>query len=165
MQTRVGPLFKRQSIMASVVALLVGGLVLLSWAFDIPVLGRLHSGLITMKANTAACFILSATALLLFCKEQGSKSARFLAYVFAVTAAGVGALTLTEIVTHLDFHIDQLLVTDRTVLATTFPPGRMSPGTASNFVYLGVALTLLGMKRAFGLMQSLVLLIVLYSVF
>ena len=90
MQTRVGPLFKRQSIMASVVALLVGGLVLLSWAFDIPVLGRLHSGLITMKANTAACFILSATALLLFCKEQGSKSARFLAYVFAVTAAGSG---------------------------------------------------------------------------
>src|SRR5260221_241809 len=57
----------------------------------------------------------------------------------------------------------RLTFVNRADLASVFPPGRMSLGTATIFLMLGVALALLGARRAFGLTQELVLLALLYS--
>lgn len=46
-------------------AVLVGSMVLAGWAFDIAVLKSILPGWVSMKANTAFCFILTGVALLL----------------------------------------------------------------------------------------------------
>ena len=165
MPTSLGPLFKRQSIVASVATFFVGTLVLLSWAFDLPLIRTIRPGLLTMKANTAACFVLSAAALFILARESRRGRSRFLGYLCAGIVVTIAALTMVEYFTQSDFHIDQLLFKDRMELASTFSPGRMSPGTATSFLFLGIALVLLAIRRAFGLVQNLVLLIFFYSTF
>lgn len=165
MRASLVPLFKRQSIVASVGAFLVSGLVLLNWAFDVPLARSIRSGLLTMKANTAVCFVLAAAALFILGKGLKGNRARLLAYAFGGAVLVLGVVTLLEYVTHSNLNIDQMLFADRSELAATFPPGRMSPATAINFIYLGTALLLLAARRAFGLMQILVLLILVYSMF
>jgi len=46
-------------------AVMVGGMVLAGWAFDIAVLKNISPGWASMKPNAAACFILIGVALLL----------------------------------------------------------------------------------------------------
>lgn len=46
-------------------AVIVGSMVLVGWAFDIVVLKSILPGWVSMKANTAFCFILTGVALLL----------------------------------------------------------------------------------------------------
>lgn len=165
MQTSLGPLFKRQSIVASVAAFVLGAVVLLSWAFDLPLIRTIRPGLVTMKANTASCFLLSAAALFILAKESRSSRGRLLVYLCSGVVVTIAALTVVEYFARADFHLDQLLFKDHTVLASAFPPGRMSPGTATNFLFLGIALVLLATRRAFRLMQDLVLVIIFYSTF
>jgi signal transduction histidine kinase len=154
---------KRQSMVAGVVAALVGLLVLLSWAFDIGSIKSVFPSTNAMKANTAACVLLSGASLFILREESRTRKVGWLGYVCAGLVVLVATLTLIEYVARWDLRIDQLLFEDRTVLASAFPPGRMAPGTALNFLMMGVALILLGARRAFGLMQELALLTLLYS--
>lgn len=163
MQMDLVALFKRQSMAASVVAFLAGLAVLLSWAFDIGSITSVLPSTGVMKANTAACFVLLGASLFILREESRSRKVRYLGYACAGLVAVIATLTLIEYFTRWDLRIDQLLFEDRFDLASMFPPGRMALGTAINFLMLGVALVLLGARRAFGLMQGLVLLTLLYS--
>lgn len=163
MQIDLVTLFKRQSMVAGVVAFLVGLVVLLSWAFDIGSVKSVFPSTGAMKANTAVCFVLLGASLFILREESRSRKVRCLGYACAGLVAVIATLTLIEYVTRWDLRIDQLLFEDRSDLASMFPPGRMALGTATNFLMLGIALVLLGARRAFGLMQELVLLTLLYS--
>jgi protein-S-isoprenylcysteine O-methyltransferase Ste14 len=48
---------------ASITVVLVGCLVFIGWILDIGILKSVLPGLVTMKANTALCFILAGAAL------------------------------------------------------------------------------------------------------
>ena len=163
MQMDLVTLFKRLSMVASVVAFLVGLVVLLSWAFDIGSIKSLFPSTGAMKANTAACFFLLGASLFILREESRSRKVRCLGYACAGLVAVIATLTLIEYITHWDLRIDQVLFEDRSDLASMFPPGRMALGTAINFLVLGIALVLLGARRAFGLMQELVVIALLYS--
>lgn len=163
MQMDLVTLFKRLSMVASVVAFLVGLVVLLSWAFDIGSIKSLFPSAGAMKANTAACFFLLGASLFILREESRSRKVRSLGYACAGLVAVIATLTLIEYLTRWDLRIDQVLFEDRSDLASMFPPGRMALGTAINFLVLGIALVLLGARRAFGLMQELVVIALLYS--
>ncbi|HXU35254.1 MAG TPA: ATP-binding protein [Blastocatellia bacterium] len=156
-------LAKRQSTTAGAAVILVGFVVLLSWAFGIGSIKTVFPSTTVMKANTAACFVLLGASLLILRDESRNRKLRYIGIACASLVILIATLTLIEYLTRWDLHIDQLLFADRSDLAAMFPPGRMAPGTAMNFLMLGVALTLLGARRAFGLTQELVLLALLYS--
>ncbi len=121
----------------------LGVLVLAGWVFRVDAIKRIHPHLVAMKANTAACLLLAGAALSLLCDEDASALKRTIARVFAVGIAIVGALTIIQDVTGLDFGIDLLLFPESQAEAGRSIPGRMNPASAVNFILLGFALLLL----------------------
>lgn len=156
-------LAKRQSMTAGVAVFLAGLVVLLSWAFGIGSIKTVFPSTTAMKANTALCFILSGASLLIVRDGSRNRKFRYIGIACASVVILIAMLTVIEYLTRWNLRIDQLLFEDHSELASVFSPGRMSPGTAINFLMLGVALALLGARRAFGLTQELVLLALLYS--
>jgi len=141
-----------------------GLLVLAGWAFDISVFKSVLPGLVTMKANTAAAFVLAGLALGLLWDEEAQRGRRLAAQAMALVVALVGLATLAEYVFGWDLGIDQLLFKEPWGAVQTFAPGRMAPATAACFLLLGSALLLLGGRRAYWLTQSLTLAAHLISV-
>ncbi|MFA7241269.1 MAG: ATP-binding protein [Sulfuricellaceae bacterium] len=139
--------------LVAIVAVVVGGVALVGWAFDIAVLKSIQPGWVAMKANTAVCFILIGVALLLTTRQSSisnphsailfSRLARFC----GLLAGLIGLLTLSEYVFGWNLGIDQWLIREPAGTVGTSHPGRMAPETAMNFVLLSVALWITGGSR------------------
>jgi signal transduction histidine kinase len=130
-------------VIGGIVAM-VGTLVLIGWQFDIPALKSVAPQFVTMKANTALCFVLAGAQLLLATDRAGFTSDlwRVGMRLPAIILITVGAMTLAEYVFGIDLRIDQLLFAEvQTPLTPN--PGRMSPATAVNFILVGVAFLIL----------------------
>jgi two-component system, cell cycle sensor histidine kinase and response regulator CckA len=123
---------------------LVGVVVLIGWAADLPILTSVLPGYPAMKPNTAVCFALSALVLALEVRRVNLPHAPLLPLAITAGSAllvAVGAITLIEYATQADLGIDLLLFADAADPAEPFP-GRMSPISAAGFVLFGI-LTLL----------------------
>src|SRR5687767_11153413 len=156
---------KSFSRVTSIITILVGGLVLLGWIFDIPVLKSILPGFTTMKANTAFAFILSGMALWLMLKEPVTQQRQYAIQAFAFIITLLGLHTLSEYMFGAQLGVDQLPIRDPSTAPAIFSPVRMSPATALNFLLLGPALLFLG-KESTGsnlLTQVLSLMIALIS--
>nr|MBI3611965.1 response regulator [Nitrospirota bacterium] len=136
--------------MTGAIVMLVGGLVLLGWMFDITVLMRVFPGLVPMKPNTALAFILAGLSLGLAMSGGASPRTRRSARVCAGLVVAIGALTLSEYLGGWDLHIDQLLFTEPPAADSTFAYGRMAYATALNFILIGLALLLLDVQSRMG---------------
>ena len=122
---------------------LLGLTVLAGWAFHIETLKTVFPDYVSMKANTALCFVLSGTALLLgyLSRPQAWKKSGMLLLVSLVLL--VSGLTLLEYLTGYSIGIDQGLFMDAATSPGTSQPGRMAPNTALIFLLFGSAIILL----------------------
>jgi PAS domain S-box-containing protein len=155
---------------ASLAIALIGCAVLLGWIFDIAALKSLLPGLVSMKANTAICFILSGASLRLWhlrneragehlverriasCEAESGRNSLpsplfLVSSSLAILVILISLLTLIQYGFHADFGIDQLLFKDSAGAVGTTAPGRMAPNTALAFLLLGSALLLLSSPR------------------
>jgi len=149
----------------SIFCMAVGGLVLCGWLLDIPLLKSISPEWISMKANTAACFILAGASLWILREENIPKPGRFLAMSFAAVITLVGMLTLAEYTFQKDLGIDQLLFEEVMPWGES-SPGRMAPAAAVCFVLIGLALLGLDWKNQLGrLTQKLPLIVAFVSLF
>ena len=92
-------LFQLVSRIISAIVALSGIIVLIGWIFDIAILKSPHPALITMKANTALCFILIGVSLwLLQFSQKGQRGYRIPNGTPTVGLApqGVGQLCVFE---------------------------------------------------------------------
>ncbi len=128
------------SQVAGFVTSVVGLLVLIGWQFDIAILKSVLPGTVSMKANTAAAFLLAGLALIFL--QRPSTIANALVRFCALVIALVGLLTLCQYFFGLDFGIDQILFTEPVTSFATSHPGRMAPNTALNFLMLGIVFIL-----------------------
>ena len=126
----------------ALIALAIGIAVLIGWELDIRALKSIMPNYITMKANTALGFIALSLALLSMRLPEPSKWRIWSVLPLASFTAILGALTLSEYLFDVDFGIDELLFVDRDGAGGKFPPGRLAPITAVNFMLIGVALWL-----------------------
>ena len=123
------------AIIAGGVSLTLGLLVLLGWYTNTVILTRVIPAFGPMQCNTALGFVFCGLGLLSLARGW----LRLAVYCGAIVLAG-GLLTLVEYAWGVNLGIDQLLI----VTTETIHPGRMSPATATSFVFIGVALVLMG---------------------
>ena len=120
-------------------AVVVGAVVLLGWLLDIDWLKSFVPGLLTMKPNTALCFVTLGSALLL---SGGGRRARRAADALAVFVVAIAGATLAQYVLGVDLGLDQVLFREPAGAVGTVTPARMSPITAVCFLLLAVSLLL-----------------------
>ncbi len=159
-ETRSTPLFRAASEALSVVIFLGGCSVLAGWMLDIPALKSVSPGLVTMKANTALCFVLVGLSLwLLQIKRKGKPLCQRIALASGFLVFGIGFLTFLQYVLGRDFGIDQTLFKEASGAILTSTPGRMAFNTALNFTITGLALFLLASARKNRCLVSQVLML------
>ncbi|MDZ4202281.1 MAG: response regulator [Gallionella sp.] len=132
---------------AGIAVAVIGMIALLGWILDISVLKSIRPDWVTMKANTALCFLLSGLALWLKARSRSpTLPARVLLLMHTLSALVmlIGLLTLLQYLTSDDFGIDQWLLQETAGAVDSRPLGRMAPATALCFVLLGSALLLHG---------------------
>ncbi len=129
---------KRYSLLLALLSIVTGLAVLIGgWAMDIAIFRTLLPSLVSMKANTALCFMVSGIALAAYHAQLPVWIVR----VCSVFVASVGLLTLMEVLTTQSFGIDEILFLDP--YSTHGFAGRMSTISAVSFIFMGLALLLL----------------------
>jgi signal transduction histidine kinase/CheY-like chemotaxis protein/HPt (histidine-containing phosphotransfer) domain-containing protein len=140
------------SRVASILAVLVGCMVLVGWTLDVGVLERVLPGLVAMNPVSAVGFALAGVSAWLLQEERAGLRVRRVARVCALVVALVGLLKLVQMLVGLEFGIDQLLFGKKleAEAASTGFPNRMAPNTALNFLLLGLALFFLDSRTRRG---------------
>ena len=134
----------RISQITSLFVIAIGCFVILGWQFDINLLKSGFYGMeLTMKPNTALCFLLAGMSLRLLQCQRLTRRGHRVAQGMAVVVMGIGLLTLSQYLFGWNLHIDQLLFQD-VVSSVTPYAGRMGANTALNFVLMGLALFVIG---------------------
>ncbi len=145
-RTSFAAIAPKLSSWAAVLAVVVGVLVLVGWTFEIEALKSVLPGSVTMKANTAVCFILIGVALWLAIRRTATpnkqRSFFFLHRAqFCLLLTGlIGLLSLGEYIFDWNPGLDLWLFYEPSGTAGTSYPGRMAPESAFCFVLLAAAL-------------------------
>ena len=138
-------IYRLVSAAAAWLAMAVGAMVFIGWWFHIPALTSVVPGLVTMKPNTAACFLLCGLALwLLRTPLNESRTKRrgqaVIVRLCLAIVAFVGLASAGERWFGWTFGIDELLFR-QTLLATHVPrSGLMAAATGIAFFLLAMAL-------------------------
>ena len=131
------------SIGLSLLAFCIGAAAFLGWVLENETLKRIHPSLVTMKANTAVCLMLTASAVILIQDPSRSTAKRRLIQLFAAIVALVGLITLSQHVFGWNSGLDQLLFYESLTEAGRSFPGRMGVAASLNFTLFGPALLLM----------------------
>ena len=126
-----------------VLTVLLGLSVLAGWALHIETLKTVLPNYVSMKANTALCFILSGTALLLGYLTRPQAWKKSCMILLAMVVLLVSGLTLLEYLSGYSFGIDQWLFADTAPSPGTSQPGRMAPNSSLIFLLFASAIILL----------------------
>lgn len=128
---------KKIVLVFSWLVLILGLLVYLGWAFDVPQLTSLFINEGAMKANTALCLALLGGVLVL---RQSSKLAHQLwVPVLTGLVLVIAIATLAQFVFDINLGIDELPFKDDMTSVVTEAPGRMSATTAISLGLLALA--------------------------
>jgi signal transduction histidine kinase/CheY-like chemotaxis protein len=126
-----------------ILTVLLGLSVLTGWALHVEILKTVLPHYVSMKVNTALCFVLSGTALLVGYISRPRAWKITFTLVLSFIVIFIGCATLLEYLTGQSLGLDQLLFRDAPGAIHTSQPGRMSPNSAGAFIFCGCALVLL----------------------
>lgn len=130
---------------AGIITILVSSLVIAGWLLHIPLLTSVSPDFISMKFNTAICFLFTGISLLMIGKKNGRNSCAIcLVIVILITV-----LTLIEYIFSVNIGIDELFWTEGPGTPYTVYPGRPSALTAVNFLLLSFVLFSIRNKKIF----------------
>jgi len=148
-------LLSRCRRVAEFAALLVMGAslaALTGWALDVESLRSIVPGMVPMNPLTAVCFILASLVLWRHRLAPDQNGASRPAVAAGALLIFIGATRMLGYLTPWDLGLDRLLFSE------TLRGNVMAPNTASNFLLLGIALTLIASARAVLFAQVLVIL-------
>ncbi|HZY38793.1 MAG TPA: PAS domain S-box protein [Mucilaginibacter sp.] len=136
------PLNRKIIIATGLLTIVAGITVMLGWIFNVPALESIIHGFIAMSFNSALCFVLFGTALLITQYPTG-KHNYLLFFILSLLGTSIGLITISQDLFHYNSGLDQLFATDKTIPSPNFPyPGRMAFNASVNFSFLGLGLLL-----------------------
>jgi diguanylate cyclase (GGDEF)-like protein/PAS domain S-box-containing protein len=150
LQSRQRSVLRSISAIASSLLVIMGSLVLAGWICDIPLLKSVSPAWVSMKVNTAVCFVLNGLSLWCLRDEQATLRVRRLGQGCAALVMLIALPTLGEYLLAADFGIDQLLMLQPAAAADPATRGRMSGATAIGFLLTALALLGLDWKNRRG---------------
>jgi signal transduction histidine kinase len=113
----------------------IGSIILLGWLLNNEQMIHFLSGIITMKANTAFCFIISGLLFYSLIKKKIK-----LANLLSLFLILYGAITLGQYIFKINFGIDELLSMDNwAIYNNSLYPGRPASTTVFCFLLYGIA--------------------------
>jgi PAS domain S-box-containing protein len=133
---------------AALVCATLGVVVLIGWTVDSPLLKGAIAAPITVKPNTAVCFI--AAALALWLALQSGDRPQFFRNVAAALVAGIAALTIIEYAADVSVGIDELLFRDSARASLDQSGGRMGLPASASFLLIGASLLLTDVRTRAG---------------
>lgn len=139
-------MWKTQSLILSLIVAFVGLIVLIGWIFNISLLKSISPDWISMKANTAICFMMAGLTLILFHFKK-TKSMVWVAIGSKVIIILIGILSLLQYIFNFNTGIDELFFKDDALITGTAQPGRMAPGTALCFILFGLSFLFSGFNN------------------
>src|SRR5258708_7180601 len=139
----------RFSRWVSVAVMLIGGLVLLGWAFNNQFLKSTAPHFIAMNPLTAVLFIVSGAAILI-AATPGRKWSNTAVLLCGVVVLLGGGTQVAECVFHFDLNFDQLLFHREVNSDGPFGPNEIAMNTAICFICCGMSLLLLDVETRQG---------------
>lgn len=134
--------YRKIALQSSVLVLAGGCIVLLGWLANIELLKSVYPNFVSMKFNTALCFMLIGAALSIELKNNLKKYS-FFSKLLGGLAAFLGLISFVQLFGY-NFAIDEFFMRDTTAyIKGEENPGRMSPLTAICFLLSGLALLLI----------------------
>lgn len=130
---------KFYSLISSIFVALVGFVVLIGWTKDIIILKSVSPDWISMKANTAFCFLLSGLTLIIYNIEKEGSGSHYIAYSFSAIVILIASITLCEYFFNINPGIDEFFFRDKLTAVGTAKPGRLALGSAICFIIFGVS--------------------------
>ncbi|QFU22702.1 response regulator [Shewanella eurypsychrophilus] len=115
----------------------ISGIIIMGWLARIDGLLRLAPSMTPMQFNTALCFLLSASGLLLIAYERGAYLSRL-----AIALGLIASVSLLQYVVDINLGVDELFVAYFINTEQVSHPGRMAPNTALNFIFSSLFLLL-----------------------
>jgi|GEM_PF-6777175 len=137
-------------ITAGIISLMVGILVIIGWIFDISILKSLNPNFISMKANTAICFIFFGISIIILRDSQNSFFLKTSARILTIIVLLISAINLFEYILNWNAGIDEFLFKDIPETTPTIYPGRMAGNTVICFILLCIALLITDTKFEWG---------------
>jgi len=117
--------------------IVTGIVVIIGWLFNLPGFETIYPHYVSMRFNTALCFILLG-ATLIITQVESNKYNKLIFLVLSITLSIFGALSLSQDIFHFNSGIDQLFVTDRLAIVEKYPfPGRMATNVSFCFALCG----------------------------
>ena len=132
--------FRSFSRAASLAVAFLGGVVLLGWILGVGVMKSLVPGTVTMKPNTALCFVVIGLALWALVPRYTRPGIRTAARVAAAAVGALALVVLSQYVFVWNLGVDELLFDDPPDAVGTSHGGRMAPGTALALALVAAAL-------------------------
>ncbi|MEN6293357.1 MAG: hypothetical protein ABFD07_15260, partial [Methanobacterium sp.] len=137
---------KRISEILSLLIIIIGVIIFIGWAFNIPLLKSPGPDFPTIKFNSALCFILIGTSLWLQQTRRINKRNKHIAQVLAVIVLSIGLIALIEHLFNFNLGIDQILFTEPSGTLETSSPNRIAFIGAIEYMIIGSALLFIDKK-------------------
>ncbi len=140
---------KKLSLFFSIIVAMVGFIVLLGWIGNIPILKSILPNWISMKVDTALCFLLSGITLILLIRERPGRIRKILIPALSLIIILIGTVSLLEYIFHFNAGIDEFFFKDDIVANGTASPGRPAIQTAFCFILFGLSFLFGGINRSY----------------
>ena len=140
------PQKNRTVITISLITIVAGITIILGWVLNIHILQSIVPGFEPMRFNTALCFVLFGSALLLTQYQTNKYGIAF--FILSLLGTLIGFITLAQNLFHFNAGIDQLFVKDWVKPSDSYSyPGRMAFNAAASFLFLGLGFLSLAIKN------------------
>lgn len=127
----------------AIIIIAVSSSVLIGWIFNFDSLKTIFPTLVTMKFNTALCFLLTGISLLIHHKEKADK----IFFILVTIVFLIAFVSGLQYVVLLDFGIDEFFVRDIGNPIKEVSKGRMSPPTAILFLIISLGFLFVKNKK------------------